>query len=98
MLSGRGSQRDCSDAGGVDIGPQHSRSIVRESAGGYIKEKPELSPALRLQLERLPKTEAPDSAPSGYDLCSRGSRRPPGYKTARPKRSSQTLGLIVLMS
>ncbi|GEC54782.1 hypothetical protein ABIF38_003530 [Bradyrhizobium japonicum] len=45
--------------GGVDIGPQHSGSIVRESAGGCIKEKPELSPALRLQLERLPKTEAP---------------------------------------
>ncbi|MCP1912894.1 hypothetical protein ACVIHH_005134 [Bradyrhizobium sp. USDA 4518] len=45
--------------GGVDRGPQHSGSIVRESAGGCIKEKPELSAALRLQLERLPKTEAP---------------------------------------
>lgn len=49
---------------GVDIDRKHSLAIAREIGGrlrSIIKEEPELSPALRLQLERLRKSEAATS-------------------------------------
>ncbi|WP_176937308.1 hypothetical protein [Bradyrhizobium brasilense] len=68
---------------GVDSGPQHSGSIVREIGGRLHQGKAGIVGRPASAIGAAPENRSPWLGPLGSPICgSRGSRRPPGVGDA----------------